>query len=35
MTTSRPFRSAAVTAAVAVSVLALAACGSGYSSGGR
>jgi polar amino acid transport system substrate-binding protein len=34
MTSSRPFRPSAVTAAVAVSLLALAGCGSGYSSGG-
>ena len=34
MTSSRPFRPFAVTAAVAVSLLALAGCGSGYSSGG-
>jgi polar amino acid transport system substrate-binding protein len=34
MTTPRHFRPAAVTAAVAVSLLALTACGSGYSSGG-
>ena len=34
MTSSRPFRPSVVTAAVAVSLLALAGCGAGYTSGG-